>query len=59
MKMACVSTHPQISQEEPFGEAMTAVSALLSKTFWLNNAALTGGSPATRRFMLYLWWSER
>lgn len=34
---------------------MTAVSARLSRTFWLNNAAETGGKPATRRFMLYLW----
>ena len=40
-------------------EAMIAVSVFLSKTFSLKTWAEIGGSPATRRFILYLWWSER
>jgi hypothetical protein len=52
-------THLQISQVEPLGDNMTAVSCFLSSTFSLKIARLTGGSDATRRFMLYLWWSER
>src|SRR6266446_8031184 len=49
------ATHLQISQVVPLGDNATAVSCLLSSTFWLKTAALTGGSDATRRFMLYLW----
>ena len=52
-------TNLQISQEEPCAEDITAVSVLLSRTFSLNTAMLMGGNEATRRFMLYLWWSER
>lgn len=45
-------THLQTSQAEPLTEDIIAVSARLSRTFWLKTAADTGGNEATRRFML-------
>ena len=52
-------TYLQTWQAEPLSEDMIEVSVRLSMTFSLKVAALTGGKPATLRFMLYLWWSER
>lgn len=54
-----IVTYLQTWQAEPFSEDMIEVSVRLSMTFSLKVATVTGGNPATRRFMLYLWWSER